>query len=186
MPKRKAMLSIEHALLGFLRQHPLHTYEIYQKLQQAQALGEVWRLKQAHLYALIDRLEAEGLIKATVVPQETRPAKRLLHLTGAGQIAFTRWLGTPVEHGRDLRIEFLAKLFWAQQESPATIHSLITQQRSTCERWLHDLQADLNNIDDQQPFTALVLQFRIGQTEAMLHWLDSCAAMLLPVVAHHG
>ncbi len=178
MPKRKGTLSVEHALLGFLQESPLHAYEIHQRLQDSRSLGSVWRLKQAHLYALIDRLEMEGLVKAELVPQEARPAKRLLHLTDAGRTAFVRWISTPVEHGRDLRIEFLAKLFWAQHKANDIAIELITQQRATCEGWLHDLYARHDTHTESDPFAALVLQFRIGQTEAMLCWLDTCATWL--------
>jgi DNA-binding PadR family transcriptional regulator len=184
-PKRKAALSIEHTLLGFLRKQPLHAYEMYQQLQVAQTLGLVWHLKQAHLYAMIDRLEAEQLVAAEIVPQEARPAKRLLHLTDAGRAAFAQWLRTPVEHGRDLRIEFLAKLFWAQQDGPAATQQLIDDQRAACEGWLRELQTEAAALDAQQPYAALVLQFRIGQTEAMLRWLDLCAATLANTPVQH-
>ena len=184
MPKRKADLSIEFALLGFLQQQPLHAYEIYQQLHASQALGAVWHVKQAHLYAMIDRLEAAALLRAAVVPQEARPAKHLLHLTGTGRTAFERWIRTPVAHGRDLRIEFLAKLFWAQRESAGCAVELIAQQRALCETWLRGLQAEREALDQGDQFAALVLLFRIGQTEAMLRWLDACAATITPDLVH--
>ncbi len=45
-PMIKTPLTIEHALLGFLRQRPMHAYEIHQTLLRAEALGLVWHLKQ--------------------------------------------------------------------------------------------------------------------------------------------
>jgi DNA-binding PadR family transcriptional regulator len=185
-PKRKADLAIEHTLLGFVQRQPLHAYEIYQQLGAAQALGLVWHIKQAHLYALLDRLEMEGLLVAEVVPQAARPAKRLLQLTAAGRTAFARWLQTPVQHGRDLRIEFLAKLFWAQQDGPAATQRLIAQQRAACEGWLREIQDERATLDSQQPYAMLVLQFRISQTEAMLRWLNECAATLAPAAFEQG
>jgi PadR family transcriptional regulator, regulatory protein AphA len=175
-PKRKPQLSIEHALLGFIQEQPLHGYEIHQRLQAAQQLGLVWHLKQAHLYALLSKLEADGLIAAEVIPQDARPPKRLLHLTEHGRAAFDGWVSTPVQHGRDLRIEFLAKLFWAQQRGAAVIEQLIASQREECRSWLRHLQAELEHSDDTQPYAALVLEFRRGQINAMLDWLDSCEA----------
>lgn len=177
-PKRRTELSIELALLGFLYDQPLHGYEIYQRLGEAQALGLVWHLKQPHLYALLGKLEADGLIAAEVQPQEGRPPKRLLHLTPAGREAFTRWIATPVAHGRDLRIEFLAKLFWAQQRNPLIARHLIDAQRSQCHAWLAELIAS----DDQaetNPYVRLVHEFRRTQIEAMLRWLDVCADTII-------
>jgi DNA-binding PadR family transcriptional regulator len=169
---------LEYAVLGFVRHEPLHGYEIYTRMHAAHALGLVWHVKQAHLYAIVDRLEAHGLLHAEVVPQDGRPPKRLLSLTDAGQAAFDAWLRTPVAHGRDLRIHFLTKLFWAQREGPTVVAELIAQQRAACVTWLDQLQAEQQALDAAKPFATLVLDFRVGQTDAMLRWLDTCAATL--------
>lgn len=177
-PKRQAALGIEHALLGFVQQQPLHAYDMHQHLQTAHALGAVWRVKQAHVYAMIDRLEAEGLLDAEHVLQTGRPAKRLLRLTERGRAAFDAWVHTPVAHGRELRITFLAKLYWAQQAGPDATQQLIAAQRNVCAAWLAALQAELARLGETDPFGALVVQFRIGQTEAMVSWLDTCTTTL--------
>ncbi len=183
--RQSASIQLEYALLGFLLEQPLHGYEIHHRLQDAQALGLVWHVKQAHLYALLERLEAAGLLVGELVPQDSRPPRRLLRLTDAGREAFQTWLHTPVAHGRDLRIPFLAKLFWAQRNGPASAATIIARQRDACETWLHDLQTELDAVQHTTPFAALVVQFRIGQTQAMLHWLDTCAATLAPDLVQH-
>jgi PadR family transcriptional regulator AphA len=184
-PKIRAKLTIEHALLGFLQKHSLHGYEIHQRLQSAQAIGLVWRLKQAHLYALLNRLEADGLIAAEVIPQVDRPSKRLLHLTPAGRQAFEAWVYSPVEHGRDFRIEFLTKVFWAQQQGPAAVQRLLAAQRAACQTWLKEFQAEAECLSPTAPYEWLVLQFRFGQIEAMLRWLDSCKDVLVDAPSVH-
>ncbi len=182
-PRRISSLSIEHALLGFLLEQPLHGYELHQRLQEAQTLGLVWHVKQAHLYALLTKLETEGLIAAQLIPQDIRPPKRLLHLTEAGRAAFTTWRSEPVAHGRDIRIEFLAKLFWAQRHGPAAIHHLIAAQRETTQILLAELRQDMTIDTEAMPFARLVYLFRSGQLEAVLAWLDTCEAALIPVPA---
>jgi PadR family transcriptional regulator, regulatory protein AphA len=170
------------ALLGFLQAAPLHGYEIHQRLQQAQALGLVWHLKQAQLYALLSKLEADGLIDAETIAQAGRPAKRLLRLTPAGAATFAHWIVTPVARARDLRIVFLAKLFWAQAHSAATAQQLIVAQRAACAGWLAQIDAATPAADER--FRWLVQQFRRGQIEAMLAWLDTCATTLAPRLEH--
>jgi DNA-binding PadR family transcriptional regulator len=172
----KLPLTLEHALLGFLREQPMHAYEMYQRLEQAQALGRVWHLKQSQLYALLARLEEAGYIEATTEPQGNRPPRRVLHLTPSGRSTFACWLREPVAHGRDFRQEFMAKLFFAQQEGPASVAELIAGQRAACERWLADIRAHADAIGDDQRFDWLVLQFRIGNLEMILRWLDTCTA----------
>ena len=184
-PMIKLPLTVEHALLGFLRRKPMHAYEMHRLLLGAESLGLVWRLKQSQLYALLGRLEDEGYIESVVEPQETRPSRKILRLTPSGQAAYQRWISTPVEHGRDFRIEFLAKLFFAQQDGPAAVSGLIERQRRACQSWLVDLHAQANAIRTDRPYDWLVLQFRIGQTQAILSWLDTTEAVLdTPAFAH--
>lgn len=176
-PKRQAALAIEHALLGFLTEQPLHGYEIHLRLQAAQQLGLVWHLKQAHLYVLLGKLEAAGFIAAELLPQDARPPKRVLHLTDHGRAAFNTWVQSPVQHGRDLRIEFLAKLFWAQHQGSLAAQQLIAAQRAVCRAWLAEIVDEPAPGPDEQPYGWLVRSFRRGQIEAMLAWLDTCATL---------
>ena len=181
--RRTPTFSTEYALLGFLHDKPLHGYELHQRLQEAQTLGLVWRVKQAHLYALLAKLEADGLIQAELVAQDARPPKRLLHITEAGRITFMTWRTTPVGHGRDLRIEFLAKLFWAQQHSLDDVNRLLAAQREITETLLSTVRDELTASAAEEPYIRLVHQFRRGQLEAMLEWLDTCESTLVPVMA---
>jgi DNA-binding PadR family transcriptional regulator len=152
-------------------------------LAQAVELGLVWHIKQSQLYALLARLEDAGYINAITESQGTRPPRKLLHLTASGKEAFETWLMTPVEHGRDFRLEFLAKLFFTTHESLGTAAALIRAQRATCQTWLADLRTQSIDIRDEHPYDWLVLQFRIGQIEAIIEWLGTCEASLIVEVA---
>src|SRR5690349_7557850 len=113
--RTSAASGLECALLGLLRDHPMHAYEMYLQLQRTEQLGLVWHLKQGNLYALLTALEADGLLASTTEPQETRPPRKVLHLTPDGEAAVSHWLALPVQHGRDFRQEFLAKLYLASR-----------------------------------------------------------------------
>lgn len=175
-PMVAAPLTVEHALLGFLRDRSMYPYEIYQTLSQARDLGRVWHLKQSHLYAILDRLEEAGYVATTIEPQETRPPRKITSLTPEGREAFQRWVTAPVAHGRDFRLEFLAKLFFAGQDGPDAVVALVGRQRDVCARWLEDLNAQREAIPSDRPFDRLVLDFRIRQITAILSWLDVCLA----------
>jgi PadR family transcriptional regulator AphA len=177
-PMVKLPLTIEHALLGFLHQRPMHAYEIHQTLMRAEALGLVWHIKQSLVYVHLERLEEEGFLTSTLEAQESRPPRKVLHLTPAGRAAYARWLESPVEHGRDFRLEFLAKLFFACQGDLSTATRLVARQREACRAWLAELQTQADAIDAARTYDWLVIQFRIGQIEAILTWLDTCATRL--------
>jgi DNA-binding PadR family transcriptional regulator len=176
---------MEHALLGLLVQRPMHAYEMHQVLQETKALGLVWHLKQSQLYALLARLEEAGHLTSITEQRGTRPPRKILHVTPSGREAFSHWLSTPVAHGRDFRQEFLAKLFFAQEEDPGSATTLLDGQRRECARWLAVLHEKCADAGSERPFDMLVLQFRISQIEAILNWLNTCAATLSeqPVLA---
>jgi len=184
-PMIKLPLTVEHALLGFLRQRPMHAYEIHQTLLRAEALGLVWHLKQSLVYVMLERLEVEGYVTVSLEPQGSRPPRKILHLTLAGEQAFARWLVAPVAHGRDFRLEFLAKLYFASQDEPAAVGALIVHQQTACRAWLEDLHAQAARLSAARHYDWLVLQFRIGQIEAILAWLDLCAVTAAPPAIPH-
>ncbi len=181
----KLPLTIEHALLGFLRENPMHAYEMHQILLRPEALGLVWHLKQSLVYVMLERLENAGYITTTLEPQNSRLPRKILHLTTSGRAAFERWLVTPVEHGRDFRLEFLAKLYFASQEDPAVVATLLTAQRATCQEWLGDLRAQADTIGGERDYDWLVLQFRVGQIESILTWLDTCETTVTALPSLH-
>jgi DNA-binding PadR family transcriptional regulator len=178
----RSSLTPEYALLGFLYRQPRHGYEIYQHLLAEDGLGLVWRLKQSQLYALLTKLEQQDYITATLEPQDARPPRKMLQLTASGREAFLSWLRSPVPQGRKMRLEFMAKLYFARRLEPAAAVTLIDGQRDICRAWLVSLQTQADALSAERPFEWLVYQFRIGQVEAMLNWLDVCE-QALPLAA---
>ena len=171
-------VGMEVALLGLLRAGPAHGYELHQRLRHAEALGLVWHLKQGHLYALLTKLEAAGLLGSSTEPQGIRPPRRVLHLTSAGEELLARWLVTPVEHGRDFRLQFLAKLYFAREAGAATVRLLLERQRVACHQWIYELHQQTRIFGPDRSYERLVLQFRICQLQAIVPWLDECESLL--------
>jgi len=177
-----ASVTIEHALLGFVAAGPLHGYEIYRQLSEPAGLWQVWRLKQSQLYALLTKLEEAQCLTATLQPQDGRPPRKIYALTAAGRFAFQAWLATPVTHGRQMRIEFLAKLYFAHRQEPALVLQLLASQIAACQGWLEALQTPANVTPDPAFFADAVQQFRLNQVESFLDWLIACRQALLPPV----
>jgi hypothetical protein len=100
----------------------------------------------------------------------------MLYLTDAGRAAFEQWRETPVEHGRDLRQEFLAKLYFANREGAACARRLVAAQRAKCRKMLVTMQARADAAE--QPFARMVYEFRCSQVQASFAWLDRCEALL--------
>lgn len=171
-PMIRRPLGMELALLGFLRQGPQHGYQIHQMLADPNGLGPIWRLKQSQLYALLTKLEKDGYIWGELTAQAAaRPPRRMFQLTPAGQTAYLDWLQNPVSVPRQMRQEFMTKLYFARREGPEKVRPLIALQRATCQGWLKTLKSETV---EPASFNWLIHQYRIGQIEAALAWLETC------------
>ncbi len=172
MSKTSLPLSIELALLGFPRQKPMHGYEIYQ--QMSSGLGLVWPLGRSQLYALLLKLKQAGYLACSLEKCEARPPRKIYRLTDAGCQAFQEWLHQPVKFTWELRQDFLAKLYFAQLEGPASALRLIEAQRMACRGWLVEQRQGLERSRQTHTYDWLADELRLGQIKAMLVWLDTC------------
>jgi len=167
-------INVEYALLGFLQQGALHGYQLHQQLNDPNTLGRVWRVKQARVYALLDTLEHAGSITSSIQQQDSYPARRVFELTALGRRSFEKWLSNPVQNPRDIRQEFLSKLYFARLNGKETAAHLVTTQRQACQKWLEEYLSFSEREKSAQSYTWLLLQYRISQVQATLSWLDLC------------
>lgn len=174
MPKTSQPFTIEHALLGLVRQHPLHGYEIYQRLKVHPTLSLIWNPKQSQVYAILKKLEQAGFLAATVETQEAYPPRRVLRLTQEGTAALKHWFSRPVRRWEDVQREFPVRLFFAQNSIDDTARNLVEQQRSVSRTWLTELQQRMRSLTACQSSEWLLIQFRMHQVQGFLNWLDHC------------
>ena len=162
----------EYAVLGGLLQGKAHGYDVYRDLKES--LGSVHRLGRSQVYGLLSRLERDGLIEHERVEQEGVPDKKVFSLTDEGRSLLTRWIQTPVGSVRDLRVEFLTKLYFAGLESPRVERSLLDAQIAVCRERFESIEARLSasrNRIQQHAF-----QFRLAMVRASMAWLETMAA----------
>lgn len=176
-------LTIEHALLGFVAERPSYGYEIYQQLSAPSELWQVLRMKQSQLYALLTKLENAGYLSATLQAQETRPPRKVYALTERGRAVYDGWLTAAVPHGRQMRLDFLTKLYFAHRQHPDRVYELIDAQTRACQEWLAELQANASDSAEPPFFPFAVQQFRLQQVESFLTWLETCQQALSVRVA---
>jgi DNA-binding PadR family transcriptional regulator len=173
-PMTRRPLALEFALLGFLRQEPLHGYQIHQQITDPEGLGMIWRIKQSQLYAILSRMEDEGYVSSVIQAQEIRPPRRTYRLTEIGRAAFLEWVETPIQNGRQMRQEFLARLYFALKEGKDTAAQLVGRQRNLFRASLANLSLKQIENDTEAGFGDLVLLYRVKYIESALDWLDLC------------
>jgi PadR family transcriptional regulator, regulatory protein AphA len=171
---------LEQVFLGLLSQHPTHAYDLFRLVSHDTDLRLIWRLKESHVYAILSKLEQEQFVAGEVIPQGTRPPRKLLHLTPAGEQLFLTWKRTPVQRARAFRQEFLAKLYFALEDGPQSTGELLHQQIHTCEQRYQDLHQELASLSSERTFAHAVLHFRVIQMEAILSWLHALSSSYLP------
>jgi DNA-binding PadR family transcriptional regulator len=172
MPRQTSPLSIEYVLLGFLEKEPIHGYDLFKRLSSFESVGLVWRIKQSQLYALLERLEEEGLVMSVIIPVESHPNRKQYSLTDAGRTAFHAWHSQPVQHVREIRMEFLAKLFFALENGNTPALKLIDAQKVSCREWLKNMDLRWEKLENTQKYEHIVLEYRIAHLQAILDWLE--------------
>ncbi len=177
-PMIRLPLTNELALLGFLYERPMYGYEIHQRMSDPSGLGQVWQVKQSQLYALMGKLEEEGFLSSELQMQESRPPRKVFHLTSTGTQVFLDWLHSPVEHSRDMRLDFLVKLYFIQKEGEEALRLLIQKQREVTKGWLSYQEENAQPLQAPLPYEWFVRQFRTQQNQALLAWLDLCQQAL--------
>lgn len=166
--------SPQPVLLGLLNSEPKHGYELYQEFSRE--LGRVWELGLSKLYAQLKQLEEASLIKAQAEAQPNRPARKVYHLTSKGRMVFDDWLHQPTPYLRHLRIEFLARLYCFRRLSLPGLEQLVAEQKGVCQTQIARYEQLM--VESSDPFQQCVLEFRRGQLEAVIHWLDRCLEIL--------
>ncbi|MBC8098561.1 MAG: helix-turn-helix transcriptional regulator [Armatimonadetes bacterium] len=169
-------LTPDDTLLGLLAVQPRHGYQLLECFQRADQLGRLWTMSTSQLYAVLKRLEREAYITGHEVVSDSAPSRTEYHLTPSGQARLQRWLyDTPLSPSiRRIRVEFLSRLFIAQQlQLPTT--DIVRRQREGCERKHAELLVErtqaVPGIDQ------LALDFQINQLEAVVQWLERCALL---------
>ncbi|HML40236.1 MAG TPA: helix-turn-helix transcriptional regulator [Bellilinea sp.] len=170
-PRAQEPLSIEYILLGLVSEQPTHGYDIFKRLQKIDGINQIWTVKQANTYALLERFENMGLVSSELLAGESFVQRKQYRITPAGHEEFERWMNTPVSHGRDMRQEFLARLYFARQAGADQALELIDKQYEECLGWLDEIIEDRKKGNDDA-FAQLVIEFRAAQIEAMIHWLE--------------
>jgi PadR family transcriptional regulator, regulatory protein AphA len=174
MPRESDFLSPQPILLGLLMSEPRHGYELYQDLSQQ--LGRVWQVGLSQLYAQLKQLAEAGLVTAQTEPQDARPPRKVYHLTPEGRAVFLAWVREPSPYLRHIRVEFLARLYFYDRLSLSGLDQLVARQKAVCHEQID--RFDRLAAEAEDSFRRLVLEFRRGQLEAVVDWLDRCLDLL--------
>lgn len=101
-------------LLGLLQSHSQHGYQLNEFIDRR--LSSVTNLKKPTAYAILDRLEAKGLVESSEARQGKRPTRKVYGITEEGRRIWAqeleKWLctGPQSQQFADLALLFAASI----------------------------------------------------------------------------
>lgn len=168
----------ENALLGLLAetdvvQTGVHGYDLLKRFAEG-VLGDIIRIEPGMLYHHLKSMASRGLLVTTVERQVSRPDRQMHAITEFGRQTLMDWLGQPVRATRELRLEFLVKLYLTERIDPQQQDRLVAAQVEVIEQLITSLEqqiATLMGTDPDLQFRRHVLDLRVAQNHAARQWL---------------
>jgi DNA-binding PadR family transcriptional regulator len=190
---------LELAILGLLKELPLHGYELKKRLNDT--LGHVWGVSYGSLYPALARLERMGAIEVVNPPAAPqaggmpmpatgsiageaaaarlrRPLRRsgrtrkAYRIAAAGQALFNELLRADPTPGADENRAFALKLaFCRHLEPPARLELLQRRRTQLADKLARGRQAPASD-----RYTRALIEHETTTAERDLEWVDSLIA----------
>lgn len=190
---RGASSPVTGALLGLLLERPGYGYELAQRLNER--MGPSWKLTPSSIYSVLERLEADQLVRRTVkdMPGRHRQRERVMfHATDAATKAFEEWLGRPARK-EPIRTELLAKIAVARPEDAERLLISLDEYEQECRAFL--VGADGGRAVDggapaRRPWNAMLAEVietaADRQLRAELEWVEFARRRIREFLAADG
>src|SRR5262245_60889861 len=130
-----------YVILGLLRERSMHGYEIAQHFKPEADLGQVVPADMSTIYTFLKDLQEHGLIRGERVTVGARPPRTVFSLTAEAEPLFLEWLRRPVARIREVRLDFLLKLYFARRFGTTETRALMDAQVTVCQGYLERLKA---------------------------------------------
>jgi DNA-binding PadR family transcriptional regulator len=165
-------LERELLLLGLLREHGMHGYQLLEFIDTQ--MSSCVDLKKPTAYFLLDKMAAAGWIAHEAGQEGNRPPRRVYRITPEGEKEFQRLLREnlaaypPVHFVSDVGIAFVDQL------PPAEALALLKQRRAVLAGQLAAVQAAPEHPGGAQ----LLIEHQAHHLTSELAWLDAVISRL--------
>ena len=165
------LTTTEAAVLALLMIEGEHSgYDLLKLVERS--IAHVWSPARSGLYAVLPRLDREGLVRSRRVTQTNRPDKQLYTITRPGRGALHEWL-MKVEPGAT--DSFYLKLFVGGLTTSEVLRTHLEQFRADVEGRLavYRLIEPSNSNSGHDWYHRHLLRLGIARAEVDLEWADS-------------
>jgi DNA-binding PadR family transcriptional regulator len=177
MPRAKTFLTpAEYAVLGLLRRKPAYGYELQRSLSGSTGLGLVCPVEPAMVYAILKSLSGLELIDGEW-DNSTYPPKAVYTISGEGELKFQMWLRRAVGRMREVRLDFMVKLFFLLDSEPDSARTLLEEQLDVCDSYALDIQERMQELKPAS-FDYMALGSKLSAARTTKEWLTGCLQAL--------
>lgn len=175
MRRPESLTRTEVAVLGLLAWAGESSgYDLHKRALRS--VGFIWAPARSHLYAVLKRLAAAGLVRERHVAQVGRPDKRLFVITADGRTALRAWLNEAEPIEPEDRDGILLKVFFAAFGDPARTREQLLDYRDRAAGRLGMYREIEQGFEGEAGPAALqrlqTLRFGIALMEASVSWVD--------------
>jgi PadR family transcriptional regulator AphA len=168
--QRASPTPLQYVLLGLLRDRPAHGYDLMHAFAEGGELSVVVPTGQPALYAALKDLATRGLIEGRETRDGLRPPRTEYRVTPRGASELHAWLGAPVHRMRQVRLDFLLKVYVAQRNADQDIAALVDAQIEACQTYLETLEQQVEGLGEED-YAYLVIESRTSAAQSTLDWL---------------
>jgi DNA-binding PadR family transcriptional regulator len=171
-------MSLKYMILGGLKESPAHGYAMVDLIYR-DFCDQKPEINSGQLYALLAKMESEGLIERNVIHQDKAPSRKVISITRRGEEEFDAWLGSDAEEMEYTRYDFFSKygfLYKVNHFSKLEMDEVlgkVDQQIGRTEETLDNFYGAEQDMTERgvDPFRILILQYGIEVQKTKLDWL---------------
>jgi DNA-binding PadR family transcriptional regulator len=160
---------VEYAALGFLLEEPMHGYALRTRIEQG--FGSLWRVASSQLYQVLRRLETHALLERAATEADAGPSRIVYRVTDKGASTFWDWAEAPVHAMRDVRVEFVGKLYFTRRLRLSAVGPLIDRQIAALKSMQEHIQSHAPSESDDPTLQSAWQAFQLSTLDQFDQWL---------------
>lgn len=165
---------LELAVLGLLKEQPMHGYHLSRELTDS--LGGLWRVSYGSLYPTLRRLERDGAIESEAGDERGARRKKVYRITETGEAMFLDLLQEAPQEGQAEDARFRMRLAFFRYLAPETRIRLLERRRQALQRRLSAVSASLRANREIDDYGAALIEHNRATIGSDISWLDGLIA----------
>lgn len=171
-------MSLNHAILGLLSYEPMTGYDIKKMVDIS--IAHFWPAVQSQIYRNLSTMENKSWVTVDIITQDSKPSRKVYHLTEAGKTELFRWLNEP-QPAAEARLAWLIQIFFAGRLTDDQVINLLEHQLNLLQQRLSGYSSipeeNQEEMAKEEPrekfFWMLTIDYGVAQSIAQVKWIQA-------------